>query len=863
MKFFVFSLWAVVWLSTQNICAQTTDSIPEADSLYLDSFLIEADTIELMPGNIDSLPMDYANPKKYVIGGIEVDGVQYLDRKLLILLGGIYEGQTISIPGEELSRVIENLWKQNFFSSVKIYLTKIQGNKVWLLYQLEEKPRLARFSITGLSKGKSKKLREELSIQANQILTDNLIQKTRTQIEKYYVEKGYINTSSEFESKDLPDKPNFVELRIKVDPGVKVKVDPIIINGNNAFDDKKIQGLMRNTKRKVAMRLWKRSKFKQEEFQEDLERIVTHYNSNGYRDMVILGDSSYQSGPSTVGIVINIDEGPKYYFRNISWVGNSKFTSEQLSKVLKIERGQIYNYSLLEKNLRGNPQGMDVSALYMDDGYLFFQVDPVEVAVEHDSIDLEIRIMEGPQATINKVTVSGNTKTSDYVVLRELRTRPGMKFSRSDIQRSVRDLAQLGYFDPEKLDVQPVPNPANGTVDIEYKVEERSNDQIELSGGFGQGFLVGTLGLSLNNFSTRRFFDKNAWTPIPSGDGQRLTLRLQSSGFNFRSYNFSFTEPWFGGKKPNAFSISFFHSVQQLINPRNVTPEFPQQSLRTSGVTIGLGTRLKWPDDYFILNRSITFQRYDLNNFQRGFQFNSGQSNTINLKIVLSRNSTDVPLFLFPTSGSSLTLSLAATPPFSRISGRDYSEITDPAERFKWVEYYKGKAEFLWFTKLVGKFVVSTQVRFGYMGFYNRDIGVSPYERFFLGGAGLMGFALDGRELIAMRGYRDNSITPRNQFNEMVGGNIYNKYTIELRYPITSNPQASIYMLTFTEAGNNWLGGKQYNPFKVLRSAGVGIRVFLPMFGLLGVDWANGFDPNPITPGSGGSQFHFFIGQQF
>ena len=491
----------------------------------------------------------------------------------------------------------------------------------------------------------------------------------------------------------------------------------------------------------------------------------------------------------------------------------------------------------------------------MDQGHLFFNADPVEVLVDGDSIDLEIRINEGPQATVNKVTITGNTKTSDYVIMREIRTKPGDKFSKTDIQRSIRELAALGYFDPEKLNVVPTPNPYTGTVDIEYQVEEKSSDQIELSGGFGQGFVVGTLGLNLTNFSTRKLMNRREWNPIPSGDGQRISLRAQSNGSFFQSYNASFTEPWFGGKKPNSLSVSMYHSIQSNgVRRQDVTPARQRQALNITGLTIGFGKRNKIPDDFFTTNIMLNYQYYNVQNYPGIIAFRDGFSNNINLRWILQRNSMDQPIY--PRSGSSFLFSVQATPPWSRFSDKNYAEAT-AQEKYRWIEYHKWKFEGAWYTKLVGNLVLTAQAKMGYMGNYNKDIGDAPFERFYLGGAGLIGFNIDGRELIAFRGYEDNSVTPQG------GATVFNRFTVELRYPISLNPQATVYVHSFMEAGNSWSSLRTYNPFGLLRSAGTGVRIFLPMFGLLGIDWGYGFDENPFRPGTNRGRFHFFIGQQF
>lgn len=806
--------------------------------------------------------MNYQSPQKVTIGGIGIKGVKFLDARILAVLTGLYEGQKITLPGDELTNAIESLWKQKFFVDVQVRLRKIEEGKVFIDFYLEERPRLATPGITvkGLKKRHAKNVREDaITAQSGQIVTENVIQRTRNEVIEYFREKGYYNVKVDITEDARGLKKNYVKLIIKVDRGSRMKINDIVFVGNKNVKSSRLRRLLSDTKRKAWWRLFKRSKFIEEVYDEEKSQIVGYYNTLGYRDAILVTDTFYLHNKKTIDIQLTVNEGRKYYFRDITWTGNTKFKSDTLSTLLGIKKGDVYNQAALETRLFMNPRGYDISALYMDDGYLFFQVVPVEVRVEGDSIDLEIRIQEGPQATIRNVTVTGNTKTSDHVILREIRTRPGQKFSRTDIQRSIRELVALGYFNPETMDVQPKPNPAAGTVDIEYKVEERSSDQIELSGGFGNGFIVGTLGLNISNFSTRKLFKKRAWDPYPAGDGQRLSLRAQSNGTFFQSYNFSFTEPWFGGKRPNALSFSVFHSIQRFGTGEN------QSSLKITGSSLGLGRRLRWPDDFFTINYSINYQHYNLNNYVSGiFEFADGRSNNINLRVLVSRNSTDD--FIFPQSGSLFSFSTQVTPPVSVFTGIDYKNASTK-EKFKWIEYHKWKFDASHYTKLAKNLVLATMVKTGFMGFYNEDIGNSPFERFYVGGAGLIGFNLDGRELISMRGYRDNSVTPRSinpdgTLGNFVGATLYNKFTMEMRYRISPNPQATIYVHSFLEAGNSWSGFKDYNPFNLLRSGGVGVRIFLPMFGLLGVDWGYGFDPNPYTPGSNKGQIHFFIGQQ-
>ena len=605
----------------------------------------------------------------------------------------------------------------------------------------------------------------------------------------------------------------------------------------------------------IRIRIFKSSKFIDEDYQEDKLGLLEKYNSLGYRDARIVRDSISKNPDNTINIDVWVEEGHKYYFRNITWVGNTKYPDEFLNRIMKINKGDVYNQEDMRTALTYNPNGTDISSLYMDDGYLFFDVSPVEVSVENDSIDIEIRMHEGKQATINKVSIAGNTKTNDHVALRELQTRPGQLFSRDKLIRSQRQLAQLQYFNTEKLQPDVSPNPEDGTVNLKYNVEEKSADQIELSGGWGYGRIIGTIGISFNNFSLRNFFNWKTWRPVPTGDGQKLSLRFQTYGAGYLSYSVSFTEPWLGGRKPLALSLSYFHSLYSNALSRTDTN---YAFFKIDGITVGLGTSLTWPDDYFVLYQTLNFQRYNTHKYTQIFTFGGGNGvyTALSYGITLSRSSVDMPLY--PKTGSEWSLSLEVTPPYSLFRGNvDYS--TMPAnEKYKWVEYYKWKLKSSWYINIIEKLVLTPRIKFGYLGAYNSSLGVTPFQRFYLGGDGLTGYNnMDGRELIGMRGYINNSLTPF--YPNSIGGTVYEKFTLEMRYPLSLNPSATIYGLAFMEAGNDWLKFRDCNPFDVYRSVGVGVRVFLPMFGLLGLDWGYGLDAVPGVPGANGGQFHFSI----
>lgn len=798
------------------------------------------------------IKIDYGSPRELEIAAVTVSGTQYLDKKVLVLLSGLTVGDKIQVPGEVVTKAIHNLWDQGLFSDVRINATKIVDGKIYLSIHLQEKPRLSKFSIKGVNKSDANDIREKIDLVKGKVITDNVVVNTKNIIKEFYVDKGFYNAEVRIDQKADSTQPNTAILDVRIAKKRKVRIRRIVLHGNEQVKSGKLKRSMKETKQAQWWRVWKASKFIRSNYLDDKKNLLAKYNQLGYRDARIVSDSVYTNKDGSLSIELWLDEGRKYYFRNITWLGNTKYTADELSKVLGIKKGEVYDQGKLEANLMMNPNGRDVSSLYLDDGYLFFNVEPVEIRVENDSIDLEMRIREGKQATINRVTVVGNTKTSDHVILRELRTKPGQLFSRSDIIRSQRELSQLGYFNPETMGVNPKPNPTDGTVDIEYTVEERPSDQVELSGGWGNGQIVGTIGVSFNNFSGRNMFKKGAWKPLPSGDGQKLSVRAQSNGLYFQSYNASFTEPWFGGKKPNSLSFSVYHSVQSNGQP---VGSDGRSSIMITGATIGLGRRLKFPDDYFILQNEINYQNYQLTNYTLTGAFNNGTSNTFSIGTTLSRNSIGDPIF--PTYGSIISLSCELTPPFSLFrTGIDYKNA-EPAVKYEWIEYHKWKLDMKWFVSLAKNLVIMTKGQYGFLGLYNNDIGISPFERFFLGGDGLSGFGLDGREIIALRGYDNNSLSATS------GSTIFSKYTMELRYRISANPQATIFVLGFAEAGNAWNRFREFQPFVLKKSAGVGVRLFLPMFGLLGLDYGWRFDDVAGRPEMAPSQFHFSIGQQF
>ncbi len=852
----------------------------------------------------DMSEIDYSLPRDYEIGGITVTGAKYVDPQVLVMISGLQPGETIEVPGDKITNAIRKLWDQGLFEDISITSTLKIGRKIFLNIDLKERPRISKFSFKGVKKSEADELRKKINLTRGDVATEHVYTKTTRIIEDYYADKGFHNVIVNVETVADTTRDNYVDLLLNVEKGSKVRIAEININGNEDLSDNQIRKAMKETKVKghfdpldplgptvcqatydfitlkpkkafteitnyffdnYRPRIFKGSKYLENNYEDDKINIIEKYNQSGYRDAYIVSDSVYKIDDKNIGITINVEEGNKYYFRNISWVGNTKYDTTTLNRVLGINKGDVYNKELLQTNLTYNEGGFDITSLYQDDGHLFFHVDPVEVRVENDSIDLEIRMYEGDQATIGKVSVKGNTKTNDHVVIREMYTKPGQLFSRSDVIRTTRELAALGYFNAETLNPNIQPDPTDGTVDIEYIVEETSSDQIELSAGWGYNKLILTLGLTLNNFSFKNMFKKSAWTPLPGGDGQKLSFRVQTYGTTYLYYGASFTEPWLGGKNPNSFTTSLYHSTYTNGYAKS-SENFA--SFKTTGLSFGLGKRLTWPDDYFTVYHGINLMRYNLDNYTTVFDFGTGSGyfNVISYNISVGRNSVSQPIY--PRYGSELILSLEVTPPYSSISGVDYEELY-PGDKnkavredhmYRWVEFHKWKFKLAWYTELYDKLVLMTRVRFGFLGCYNKDIGVTPFQRFYLGGDGLSNYNLDGREIIGMRGYGNETLTPYYYSNENIGGNIFTKYTMELRYPLSLNPTATIYALGFVEAGNDWLGVENFNPFDVYRSAGLGVRIYLPMFGMLGIDWGYGFDDVPGMKDANKSQFHFSIG---
>jgi outer membrane protein insertion porin family len=865
-------------------------------------------------------------PKTYKVASVKVVwlGNKFYDENLLLSIANINVGDDIKIPGgDNFSKVITKLWSQNYFSDVKVYITSLEGKNIGVEIEVTERPRLSKFYFRDVRKSESEDLSGKTGLIPNRVVTENMKITAVEAIKKYYAEKGFQDAKVKIvERKDSAVNNNTLTLNFFITKGSKVHINNINFGGNSNVEESKLKKQLKDTKEQSRFTLFptydkgmivdakhytfddylkekgyltftrtkkvldpyirlkfSSAKFDGKKFTSDLDNILEYYNTLGYRDATVLKDTVYHTKKGDLNIDIKLSEGRRYYFGNINWRGNTKFGDSVLTAILGIRKGDIYNMDILNKKLGKNagPEGGDISGLYQDDGYLFFRTDPIETAVYNDTIDFEIRIVEGPQATIKNVRIAGNDRTKEYVIRRELRTIPGEKFSRTDLVRSNREIAQLNYFNQEKIGIDPKPNPEDGTVDINYTVEEKSSDQLELSAGWGGVIgLTGTLGVSFNNFSLRNIWKKSAWDPLPMGDGQKLSIRVQSNGKAFRSYNFSFTEPWLGGKKRNALTFSIYNTKYgQTYNPNTglYDPNYSDQSsITTTGVTVALSKQLKWPDDYFSLTTALSFTRYNLNNYAIDPVnlpgFSSGFAHNVNLKFTLQRSSVDQPLF--PRSGSTFMASVQLTPPYTLIS----NNIATSSNPYEWIEYHKWRFNGDWYVPLGRpsgaehnkQFVLKTSVKLGYLGRYNSDLQISPFERFQVGDAGLSNqFALLGYDIIAHRGYpvynvSDVKVNPDQQSTRQYF-TIFNKYTMELRYPLSLNPSSTIYALGFFEAANGWYSMKDYNPFQLRRSVGLGMRFFLPMFGLLGFDYGIGLDR--FTPGNSmkdASRFTFMLG---
>ncbi|WP_437399050.1 BamA/OMP85 family outer membrane protein [Flagellimonas lutimaris] len=846
--------------------------------------------------------------KQYVLGGLTVTGLQSYNEQTVKSYTGLRVGQPIKVPGDEISAVIKKLWNLDLFSNVEMYYTKVENDKIFLELNITERPTLNNVTVYGVKKQKVEDIIDDTDLKKGKKITESLIANTKNYLQNKYKKQGFLNAKVNIATTADTTGNNVQNMVINVSKGDKVKIRDINFVGNEKISNKRLKKSLKNTKKKKLFRFWKKSKYIEADFEEDLSNLVDTYAERGYRDARVLSDSFVKLDEKNIELVIEVEEGDKYYFGDINFVGNSVYSDRVLSQVLGIKKGDTYNGVLLKERVAddSDPDAEDLTNLYQNNGYLFSSINPVEVSAVNDTIDFEIRIIEGKETFLDHVTVSGNDKTNDHVIYREIRTRPGQKYSKSNIVRTIRELGQLGFFDAEQIvpDIQN-PNPNAGTVDVNYSLVESGSSQIELQGGFGGGGFIGTLGLSFSNFSLKNIFNKEAYKPVPMGDGQTFALRLQASR-TFRVYSLNFSEPWLGGKKPVRFNFSLSRT-QQFATGYNQNGRIDvdkDRGFAITGVSAGLAKRVQWPDDFFTISHSLSYQLYDFNDYNSGlFNFGNGSSNSLSYTFGISRSSQG-PSRIFPTSGSNFELTAKFTPPYSLFSGKNFKqlkqdiddttrklfEIGNPdtaeeqlefnqlsndleqmeEERFKLLEYYKIKFKGDWYQAIVGKLTLRTNAEFGFLGAYNHDIGDVPFERFYVGGDGLGNFTLDGRDVVQLRGYENQSLTPyiTNPITsrlEQDGGTIYNKFSLELRYPLTLKPTASIYALSFLEAGNAFNNFNDYNPFELKRSAGVGLRIFMPAFGLLGIDFGYGFDSDarPGSVGPSGWQTHFIIGQQF
>jgi len=831
----------------------------------------------------------YEDGKRYILGGLEVTGLQSYNEQTVKTYTELRVGQPITVPGDEISAVINKLWGLELFTDISFYITNIEGDKVFLELNILERPTLANVKVYGVKKNKVDEILKDTDLKKGKKITESLIANTKNYLQNKYKKKGYLNTKVTIATAKDTTAANTQSMVINVKKGDKVKINNIVFEGNEQLSDKKLAKALKKTKKKKFYRFWKKSKYIEEDYKEDLVSLVDKYAEKGFRDARVISDTFVKVSDDLIDLKIKVEEGNKYYFGDIDFVGNTVYTDRQLAQVLGVKTGDTYNGVLLRKRIADDtkPDGEDLTNLYQNNGYLFSSINPVEISAENDTIDFEIRIIEGKETFLDHVTVVGNDKTNDHVIFRELRTRPGQRYNKSDIIRSIRELGQLGFFDAEQItpDIQN-PDPNAGTVDIAYSLVEAGSSQIELQGGYGGGGFIGTLGLSFSNFSMKNLFNGEAYKPVPMGDGQTFALRLQASR-TYRVYSLNFSEPWLGGKKPVRFNMSLSRTQQFYYNPYVSSKPDKSKQFSITGISAGLAKRVQWPDDFFTVSHSLGYQLYNFQDYNLGlFNFGNGKSNSIAYTLGISRNATGGGR-IYPRTGSNFELTAKFTPPFSLFNNLDYKQLNEDMEtaveeqdseeveridqeRFKWLEFYKVNFKGDWYTTLVDKLVLRTNAEFGFLGSYNEDVGKVPFERFYVGGDGMGTYTLDGRDVIALRGYENQSLTPYStdllsggQVQD--GGIVYNKYSLELRYPLTLKPSASIYGQVFLEAGNAFNNFQDFNPFELKRSAGVGLRIFMPAFGLLGIDFGYGFDQdyNPNSVGPSGWQTHFIIGQQF
>ncbi len=838
----------------------------------------------------NDIVVDYNKPQKYIVGGVRVEGNSYFSPDQIIQITGLQEGMEVTVPSEELTSIVNRLWLQRYFEDVAIAVDSLAPTRDTAFFKIAimERPRVSRWTFSGVKSGEQKELLERLNLRRGGEFSEYVAKTSTDIIKRYYKEKGFLNVKVDVNTKRDSVIRSAIRVQFAVDRGEKVKIKTITFNGVENVKESKLVRSMKKTKDSRLMNFFSSKKFNEAEYENDKRALISAFNEAGYRDARIVKDTMYYLEPGRVQIDFDIDEGRQYYFRDITWTGNSVYSTETLNEILKIEKGDIYDVVTMEKRLFGGGKQTeyDVSKLYKDNGYLFFNLQPVEMNIDGDSVDVEMRVVEGKPATLNNIIINGNDLTNERVVRRQIFTRPGYLFSQTEFERSIREIASMGQFDPEAImeygkGYSIIPNQLNNTVDLVYNVTEKPSSQLELSGGWGGNTFVATVGVSFNNFSTRRILDKTAWRPVPLGDAQNLSIRFQTNGTYYTSLSASFSEPWLFGKKPTSLNLSVYYTRQTMSNPYfNILNN--DQYMEVYGFAAGLGNRLKWPDNYFVLYNQLSWQTYKLRDWPYNFLFDTGISHNLSYTLSLSRNSTDQQIY--PRVGSDFSFSLQLTPPYSLLrktdrglldedgnptkvkSWRDINyDFQSSQDRYRWIEYHKWTFKGAVYTKLVGDLVLMARAQFGYLGYYNRKWGYSPFEGFRVGGDGMSGYDTYGSEIISLRGYENYALTPTatsgyNTSGNYYAGNVYDKFTVELRYPVILQPQSTIYALLFLEGGNCWADIRKFNPFEIRRSAGVGVRVFLPMIGLLGVDWGYGFDNHD---GNGGSQFHFVIGQQF
>ena len=847
-----------------------------------------------LAGYAQDVQVDYNRPKKYLVGGVSVEGNTYFSAQTIIQLTGLEKGMEITVPGEDVSGIVRRLWMQRYFEDVSFEIDHLteKGDSAYFKIVLKERPRVSRWTYSGVRSGEEKEIKDRLNLKRGGEFSEYVEKTSADIIKRYFAEKGFLQCEVRTDVQKDTIVKNAVRVNFAIDRGTKIKIGEIHFIGNDNVTEYKLAKSMKKTESRKYYNFFHSKKFNEKEYVNDKKTVLAPFNEAGYRDARLVKDSIYFLPPkkadkpaNRLGIDLTFEEGDKYYFRDITWTGNSVFATEDLDRILNLKKGDVYDVVSMEKRLFGGGKQSepDVSKAYRDNGYLFFALNAVETNIQNDSVDVELRISEGKQATLNKIIINGNDLTNEKVVRRQVTTRPGYLFRQSDFERSIREISSLGQFDPEAISNPDtgwaiLPNQRDNTVDIVYNVTEKPSSQLELSGGWGGNTFVATVGVSFNNFSTHRVFDKSAWRPVPLGDAQNLAFRFQTNGTYYTALTASFVEPWLFGKKPTSLSLSAYYTRQtDSYLALNILSH--NREMEVFGASASLGNRLKWPDDFFVLYNGLSWQTYRLHNWYSGyFFFDDGTSHNLSYTINLARNSTDQQIY--PRMGSDISASVSLTPPYSLFRHHSFDEkgnrfeVDDPRkinydhwssdDRFKWIEYHKWKFSAATYTKLIGDLVLMTRAQFGYLGYYNRNWGYSPFEGFLVGGDGMSGYNSYGSEVIALRGYENYSLTPYeattyNSQGYAYAGNVYDKFTVELRYPVILQPSSTIFVLGFLEGGNCWSDIRNFNPFEIKRSAGLGVRIFLPMVGLLGVDWGYGFDDKQ----NGGSQFHFVIGQQF